>query len=112
MRNLSLTALVFVGVATMSACASDPISPAVALDGPLSTITVNLDAGTGFVGKGDVQYTLGLNNPQIQTLASSVQFRIRATTITESSWECTKVAPNGNEIVQERARTTTTSVTG
>jgi len=112
MRKTYLAALAFMGVTTLSACASDPISPAVVLDGPVNTITVDVSTGNGFVGKGDVQYTLGLNNPQMQTLSTSVAFRINASAVTEVSWECTRVNENnGNETVQERARTTSTSLT-
>jgi hypothetical protein len=67
------------------------------------------DDGTGFVGKGDVQLVYGWNNKQLQDNAESVDFRVNREEVTEVSWECTN--PN-NEKVQERARTTTTSIAG
>lgn len=62
--------------------------------------------GTGFVGKGDVQNVLGMNNYQIQN--ASLTFTYESTVVTEVSWVCTKDGVNE----QERARTTTTSISG
>lgn len=65
--------------------------------------------GYGFVGKGDVQLIYGWNNKALQDNASDVDFRISS--VTETTWTCTKVVELGNggenEIVQERTRTTT-----
>jgi hypothetical protein len=88
---LGLAAIVGAGVATYA------------------TITFDAESGTGFVGKGDVQYTLNLNNAQLQQVADSVQIRAAITTVTEVAWECTN---DLNEHVQPRARTTTTETQG
>ncbi|MFN3620944.1 hypothetical protein [Sphingorhabdus sp.] len=63
--------------------------------------------GTGFVGKGDVQLALGLNNAQLQT--ATVAFTYNSTVVSEVTWECTN---SKNEKVQDRERTTTSSVQG
>lgn len=74
----------------------------------VAAITFDPATGVGFVGKGDVQYSLGgLNNAQIQALP--VSFTYSATSITEVSWVCTNTK---NENTQERERTTTNSITG
>ena len=78
-----------------------------------ASVTVNPD-GTGFVGKGDVQTVLGLNNKAIQGL--DVQFTVNTVTTQSFDWTCTKVVVTGNGservTVQERANVTTTSTTG
>jgi hypothetical protein len=74
-----------------------------------AAVTFDPATGTGFVGKGDVQLALGLNNAQLQAQAGSLQFASESTVVTEQSWECTN---SNNENIQERARTTTTSVQG
>jgi len=72
-------------------------------------VTIDPD-GTGFVGKGDVQTVAGWNNKQLQDNAASVAFRVSARSA--STWTCTRVVELGNgsvnEIVQQRATTTTT----
>jgi hypothetical protein len=73
----------------------------------MASVSFDNTTGTGFVGKGDVQLALGLNNAQVQAITPA--FTYNATTITEVSWECTNA---NNEKVLERARTTTTSSTG
>lgn len=73
-----------------------------------AAVTFDSATGTGFVGKGDVQLALGLNNAQLQAQAGSLQFTYNATEVTERSWVCTK--DNGN--TQERERTTTSTVQG
>ena len=88
------------------------IAAAVAATALVSTaafaiVTFDPATGTGFVGKGDVQLALGLNNAQIQ--AASPVFTYAKTEVSEVTWECTNLR---NEKVQERARTTTTSVSG
>ncbi|MDO8905797.1 hypothetical protein [Hydrogenophaga sp.] len=67
------------------------------------------DEGTGFVGKGDVQVALNLNNKMLQDNASKVTFRTSSTTVTEVSWICTNT---NNQSTQERERTTTTTSEG
>lgn len=73
-----------------------------------ATITFDPATGTGFVGKGDVQLALGLNNAQLQNQASSLVFTYRATTSQETSWTCFN-DKNENTQVRERVTTTTTS---
>lgn len=75
----------------------------------LAIVSVDLDTGVGFVGKGDVQLVYGWNNKALQDNASSVRFRLNSETVTEVSWECTN---QNNDKVQERSRTTTTSLQG
>lgn len=59
--------------------------------------------GTGFVGKGDVQLALGLNNAGLQALGNPT---FTYESVTENSWDCVKIVVTGNgsirEIVQER----------
>jgi hypothetical protein len=61
---------------------------------------VNPD-GTGFVGKGDVQYTLGLNNAQVQT--ANLQFSVVSSS--DTTWDCYN---SSNEHTQQRLRTVST----
>ncbi len=72
-----------------------------------AAVTFDPATGTGFVGKGDVQLIYGWNNAQLQANAGLVQFR--ATTVSERSWECKRINPQGVEITQERERTTTST---
>ena len=74
---------------------------------PASAYTLNAD-GTGFVGKGEVQLVLGLNNAGVQALGNP-SFTYSSTTAQETSWVCVNDR-NANE--QERSRTTTTATTG
>ena len=74
-----------------------------------AAVTFDSTAGTGFVGKGDVQDVFGWNNADLQANAAAVQFRVNSTVVTEVSWTCTN-PNNGN--IQERARTTTTTIEG
>ena len=73
----------------------------------VAAVSFDPAAGTGFVGKGDVQLALGLNNAQVQS--ASLSFASVSTEVSEVSWECTNA---NNEKVQERARTTTTTISG
>lgn len=73
----------------------------------LAAVTFDASSGTGFVGKGDVQLTLGLNNAQLQN--ASLSFAAVSTTVSEVEWTCTNTR---NENTQERARTTTTEIAG
>lgn len=72
---------------------------------------VSFDAltGEGFVGKGDVQLVFGWNNKALQDNADSLQFQATSEVVTEVLWECTN---DNNQNVQERARTTTTTIKG
>ena len=72
-----------------------------------ASVTFDPATGTGFVGKGDVQLALGLNNAQLQQQAGSLAFTYNAssTVVTEVSWICTN---DRNENLQQRERTTTT----
>jgi hypothetical protein len=71
-----------------------------------AAIFLNED-GTGFVGKGDVQLALGLNNKQLQT--TPVAFTFETTTVSELEWECTNTR---NDKVQEKSRTVTSTTNG
>jgi hypothetical protein len=70
-------------------------------------VTFDSATGTGFVGKGDVQLVMGWNNKQLQDNAGSVEFQAVSAVVTEVSWTCTN---SNNDNIQERARTTTTSI--
>jgi hypothetical protein len=70
---------------------------------------IDLETGIGFVPKGDVQYTYGWNNRSLQDNAEFVEFQVAATVVTEVSWSCTN---STNEKIQERERTTATTVSG
>ena len=84
-----------------------------------AAITIDGKTGFGFVGKGDVQYTFGWSNKQLQDNIvldpnnGGVAFTYIATdtTVSEVSWECTN--PNNGKIqVRERTTTTTRSTNG
>lgn len=87
------------------------VASGVVLAAVVATAAVNFDptTGTGFVGKGDVQLALGLNNAQLQAQAGSLQFASISTVVTEVSWICTN---SNNDNTQERERTTTSSIQG
>jgi len=74
----------------------------------LAAVILNPD-GTGFVGKGDVQFTFDWNNAMLQKKAEFVEFKAVSEVVTEQSWVCTN---SNNETTQERARTTTTTIAG
>lgn len=74
-----------------------------------AAVTFDAETGIGFVGKGDVQLVYGWNNKQLQDNASFVDFRVQSSEVSEVSWECTN---SNNDKVQERARTTTTTLEG
>jgi hypothetical protein len=93
----------------LTAGSSALLGAALLVSSAFATITFNPTTGVGFVGKGDVQYTFGWNNQQLQSGAGSVQFRANSEVVTEVSWICTN---SNNENIQERARTTTTSIQG
>ena len=103
-------------VVSLTACQNEITAPSAAKISmaPSSAITFDPATGLGFVGKGDVQYTFGWNNAQLQSNAASVMFQVNSVEISESSWTCHKFAGQGgtNEIIQERSRTTTTSTQG
>jgi hypothetical protein len=75
----------------------------------IAAVTVDETTGTGFVGKGDVQFVFGWNNKQLQDNAGNVDFRLNSEVVTEVSWACTNT---NNENIQPRERTTTTSTVG
>jgi hypothetical protein len=79
------------------------VSPAMA------AVTFDAATGTGFVGKGDVQLALNLNNKQLQDQASGLSFAAVSTVVSERTWTCTNT---NNENTQGREQTTTTSITG
>jgi hypothetical protein len=78
--------------------------------GAFAAVTFDSATGTGFVGKGDVQNALGLNNAQLQAQAETLQFSVSSTDVT--TWTCTRPAATPNEpdrvITQQRNTTTTT----
>jgi hypothetical protein len=77
--------------------------------GAMAAVDFDPLTGTGFVGKGEVQEAFGWNNRQLQLNVDDVQFQVASELVTEVSWECTNA---NNDNVQERERTTTTSVQG
>lgn len=74
-----------------------------------AAVTFDAATGTGFVGKGDVQLALGLNNKQLQEGADSLVFTVESTTVTETTWTCDRDA---GPQTQERANTETTTTQG
>lgn len=74
-----------------------------------AAVTFDAENGTGFVGKGDVQTALNLNNAQLQAQADSLEFTSVSTVVTEVEWTCTN---SNNQNLQVRERTTTTSIAG
>ncbi len=70
----------------------------------VSAYTLNAD-GTGFVGKGEVQTALGLNNQQLQTGSFAFTYAV----VSETTWTCSRTNLAGREVVQERSTETTTS---
>jgi opacity protein-like surface antigen len=81
-------ALAAFSTAATAAIVTDPVSGAIT-----------------FIGKGDVQLALSLNNKQLQETASTLDFRVLSTSSSDSEWVCTN---SKNENMQERSRTTTT----
>jgi hypothetical protein len=65
--------------------------------------------GVGFVGKGEVQLALGLNNAGLQDIAEDLEFEISLVTEASTTWTCNK---DGGTQTSERARTTTTTTAG
>jgi hypothetical protein len=74
-----------------------------------AAVTFDPATGSGFVGKGDVHLVYGWNNKQLQDNAEDVEFRAKSEVVTEVSWICTN---ENNQNIQERERTTTTSIQG
>lgn len=68
-----------------------------------AAVSFDASAGTGFVGKGDVQLALGWNNKQLNDGAGGVGFTVAS--VAETTWSCVN---EKNEQVQVRTRTTTT----
>jgi opacity protein-like surface antigen len=79
--------------------------------------------GTGFVGKGDVQEALGLNNRQLQDQADGLIFT--ASSVQPITWEClnpagievqfaqnTKTTAVANAVARERNQITGFNLTG
>jgi hypothetical protein len=103
----SIKRLVLAGVAAATLTA-------VAFAGPASaSVSIDPVTGAGFVGKGDIQTVLGLNNAQMQ--ATLVSCTMKSTTTQSFDWTCVKTVVTGNGILketqQERASVTTTDVT-
>jgi hypothetical protein len=65
--------------------------------------------GVGFVGKGEVQLALGINNAELQRIAEDVTFEISAVTESSATWTCDRDA---GPQTQERSSTTTTTTSG
>ncbi|MDP3878780.1 MAG: hypothetical protein Q8Q07_00540 [Dehalococcoidales bacterium] len=74
-----------------------------------AAVTFDTETGVGFVGKGDVQLVYGWNDKALQNNAGEVQFRVISEVVTEVSWIATNT---NNDQIQERSRTTTTSISG
>lgn len=70
----------------MTACQNDVTAPSAKSDDvslatikPAASVTLDLASGTGFVGKGDVQTVLGLDNAGMQAIANSLSFTYETT---------------------------------
>ena len=112
MQIMNRASMALVAAMALTACQNDTTAP-FAEDGPMmaprASITFDAILGTGFVGKGDVQYTFGRNNPARQANAANVGFRVSSIEVTEYSWTCDRDA---GPQTQERARTATTTYQG
>src|SRR5688572_20585347 len=71
-----------------------------------AAVTFDPATGAGFVGKGDVQLALGLNNAQVQNANPQFKYNSSSTTVTSYSWTCDK---DTGPQTQERANETTTT---
>jgi hypothetical protein len=69
-----------------------------------ASVTFDPNTGTGFVGKGDVQLVLGLNNAQVQNTPVSFTYSSSSTTVTSYTWTCDR---DSGPQTQERANVTT-----
>ena len=74
-----------------------------------AAVTFDPVAGTGFVGKGDVQIVFSWSNKALQDNASKVDFRVNSAT--ETSWTCTKEVVQGNDVVRDIVQERSTSST-
>jgi hypothetical protein len=103
-------AMAFAAVALVG-CQNEPTAPAPQFleSGASAAVTFDAATGTGFVGKGDVQFTFGWNNKQLQDNAAKVSFRVSSTEETEHTWTCDRDA---GPQTQERSRTVTTTIQG
>jgi len=61
----------------------------------VASISFNPATGTGFIGKGDVQSALGLNNPQLQALYLSGGIKFAFTENVNYKYVCTWIADDG-----------------
>ncbi|WP_442596555.1 hypothetical protein [Neobacillus sp. D3-1R] len=57
-----------------SSVAAGALALGIMASSAFASVTIDGDTGTGFVGKGDVQTALGLNNAQMQNQAESLKF--------------------------------------
>jgi len=69
-----------------------------------ASVTFDPTTGAGFVGKGDVQLVLGMNNAQVQNTPVSFTYSSSSTTVTSYTWTCDRDA---GPQTQERANVTT-----
>ena len=60
-----------------------------------ASISFNPTTGTGFIGKGDVQSALGLNNPQLQALYAAGGLNFAFTENVDYKYVCTWIADDG-----------------
>jgi hypothetical protein len=74
-----------------------------------AAVTFDAETGTGFVGKGDVQLALGLNNKQLQDQAELLDFTYESVAVSEATWTCDRDA---GPQTQERSTITTTTTQG
>jgi hypothetical protein len=97
----------------LTLAATAVLASPLALAASANAYTLDAAPGLGFVGKGEVQTVLNLNNNQIQGL--DVAFTQKSTTEQSFAWNCVKTTVTGNgtvkETTQERANVTTTNVT-
>lgn len=76
--------------------------------GASAAVTFDPAAGTGFVGKGDVQLAFGWNNAQLQANAAQIAFSYssRDTYVATCSWITNEGTRNEKSHSNERTRTT------
>lgn len=80
----------------------------------LAAVTFNPATGTGFVGKGDVQTALSLNNAAMQSAANSLLFTYSETTAydVDCYWETETGGPNSKIIPHAVTNVKESSING
>jgi hypothetical protein len=97
MKNLkvSLFAILVGGIGFVGCQKETLIENEMAATMGKKAISLDLETGTGFIGKGDVQLLFGWNNKQLQDNAENLEFRVSSEDVREYEWTCYN-SHNGN----------------